>query len=164
MTVHACRTTFGNYINCMRCASRLLDAHTHTRSSSRDYVSSSFTNFSAKLPWPGDSEMTIRSSSRCHMPPISTTPRLNLHAVPLMLNVKKRSCEYQFLKSFRMTRQENKFRSGNCKANSLTTTPKKMTALCIKVSTCFIRVKILLIKVTVTVTITSYFFKSVAAR
>ena len=30
VTAQANRTTFGNYINRMLCASRLLDAHTHT--------------------------------------------------------------------------------------------------------------------------------------
>ena len=28
VTAHPCRTTFGNYINCMHCPNRLLDAHT----------------------------------------------------------------------------------------------------------------------------------------
>ena len=105
MTAHACRTTFGNYINCLRCASRLLDAHTHTHththtwSSSRDYISFSFNDLFAKLPRLGYSEMTIRSSSRCHVSPMSTTPSLNLCTVPLMLNAKQGSYEFQFLKS-----------------------------------------------------------------
>ena len=38
---------------------------------------------------------------------MSTTPRLNLYTVPLMLNVKQGNCEYQFLKSFGMARQRN---------------------------------------------------------
>ena len=54
---------------------------------------------------------------------MSTTPRLNLHAVPLMLNVKQGSCEYQFLKSFGMARQGNEPPSTDCKADALTTTP-----------------------------------------
>ena len=28
VTAHPCRTTYGNYINCMHCPNRLLDAHT----------------------------------------------------------------------------------------------------------------------------------------
>ena len=56
------------------------------------------------------------------LPPTSTTPRLNLHTVPLMMNVKQRSCEYQFLKSFGMARQGNEPRSTDCKEDALTTT------------------------------------------
>ena len=55
----------------------------------------------AKFIRPEDSEMTIRSSSRCHL---STTP-VKLHTI--MLSAKQGSCEYYFLKSFGMTRQEN---------------------------------------------------------
>ena len=66
--------------------------------------------------------MNIPSSSRCHLPPMSTTPRLNLHTVPLMLNVKQGCCEYQFLKSYDMAdRQGSKPRSTDCKADALTT-------------------------------------------
>ena len=95
----------------MRCASRLVDAHTHTP------------DLFAKLPWPEESEMIIRCLSRCNQPPMSTTPRLNFHTVPLMLNVKQGSCEYQFLKSFAMARQGNEPRSTHCKEDALTTTP-----------------------------------------
>ena len=129
--------------------------------------------------------MTLQFLSSCHLPPTSTTLRLNLHTVPLMLNVKQASCEYQFLKSFVMARQGTELWSSECKADALTTTPsplnqalqnpqasmhkyrqRKMTVLSSMVSTCFIRVKILLIKVTVivTATVTSYFFKTVAVR
>ena len=66
--------------------------------------------------------MTIRSSSRCRLPPTSTTLRLNLYTVPLMLNVKQRSCEDQFLKFFAMTRQGNEPTSTDCKADAFTTT------------------------------------------
>ena len=52
-----------------------------------------------------------------------TTPTLNLHTVPSMLNVKQGSCEYQFLKSFAMAQQENEPRSTHCKEDALTTTP-----------------------------------------
>ena len=38
---------------------------------------------------------------------MSTTPRLNLHTVPLMLNVKQGNSEYELLKSCGMTRQGN---------------------------------------------------------
>ena len=48
---------------------------------------------------------------------------LNLHMVPLMLNVKQGSCEYQFLKSFGMARQGNEPRSTDYKEDALTTTP-----------------------------------------
>ena len=65
--------------------------------------------------------MNIPSSSRCHLPPMSTTPRLNLHTVSLMLNAKQGSCEYQFLKSYDMARQGNKPWSTDCKADALTT-------------------------------------------
>ena len=108
----------------MRCASRLLDAHTHahTWSSSRDYISFSFTDLFAKLTWPGDIKKIIRTSSHCHLPPMSTAPKLNLHIVPLILNVKQESFEYQFLKSIGMARQGNEPRSSDCKADALTTT------------------------------------------
>ena len=45
-----------------------------------------------KLPWPGDSEETFRSSSQAvyHV-------RWRLYTVLLMLNVMHGSCEYQFL-------------------------------------------------------------------
>ena len=64
-----------------------------------------------KLPWPGDSEGTFRSSSQAATcPPVYHTRR-RLHTVPLiaerqagklcgtyqLLNVKQGSCEYQFL-------------------------------------------------------------------
>ena len=50
-----------------------------------------------KLPWPGDSERTFRSSSQAATcSPVYHTRR-RLHTVPLMLNVKQGSCEYQFL-------------------------------------------------------------------
>ena len=52
-----------------------------------------------------------------------TSPRLNLHTVSLMLNVKQGSCEYQFLKSFGMVRQGNEPRSTDCKEDARTTTP-----------------------------------------
>ena len=107
----------------MRCASRLLDAHKHTWSSLRDYISFSFTDLFAKLLWPGDSEMTIRSLSRCHVPPMSITPRLNLHTVSFTLNVKQGSCEYHFLNSFGVARQGNELRSTDCKADAFTTAP-----------------------------------------
>ena len=89
----------------------------HKLLSSGDHIS--FTNLFAKLPWPGDSQMTICFSSHSHQPTTSTTPSLNLHTVPLMLNVKQESCEYQFLKSSGMTRQGNKPRSTDCKADAL---------------------------------------------
>ena len=123
MTAQACRTTFGNYINCIRCVSRLLDTHTPTWSSSRDYISFSFTDLFAKLRWPGERKMTIRSSSRCHLPPMLTTPRLILHSVPLTINVKQGSCEYQFLKYFDLARPGNEPRSTDCKEDALTATP-----------------------------------------
>ena len=108
----------------MRCASRLLDAHTHTHtwSSSRDYISFRFNDLFAKMPWPGDSKMTIGSWCRCYLPPMSTTPRLNLHTISLTRYVKQGSCKYQFLKSFGTARQGNESRSTDCKADALNTT------------------------------------------
>ena len=66
--------------------------------------------------------MTIWFLSRCHLPPMSTTSRLYLHSVPLMLNILQGSCEYQFLKSFGMNRQGNEPTSTDRKAYALTTT------------------------------------------
>ena len=129
MTTHACRNTFGNCIKCMRCASRLLDArdyiwiHTHTPGHHHAILSVSVSLTYSPSCLGQESEMTIRSLSRCHLPPLSTTPRLNLHTVPSMLNVKQGSCEYQFSKSFGMARQGNEPRSSDCKADDLTTTP-----------------------------------------
>ena len=54
---------------------------------------------------------------------MSTTPRLNLHTVPLMLNVKQGSCHYQFFKFFGMAQQGNEPQSTDYKVNALTTTP-----------------------------------------
>ena len=48
---------------------------------------------------------------------------LNLHTVPLLLNVKQERGEYQFLKSFGVAQQGNEPRSTDCKEYALTTTP-----------------------------------------
>ena len=122
MTAHACRTTLGNYINDKRCAGRLLDAHTPSHDQAITSVSVSLIYLASFLGLK-TVKLPIRSSSRCHLPSMSTTLRLNLHTVPLMLSVKQVSCEYQFLKSFGMTRQGNEPRSTDCKADTLTTTP-----------------------------------------
>ena len=119
MTAHACRTTCGNYINCIRCANRLREAYTHTWSSSRDYISFSFTDLFADLASRQQNDHTAFES----LPPMSITPMLNLHMIPLMLNFKQESCEYQFLKSVGMARPGNEPRSTDCKEDALTTTP-----------------------------------------
>ena len=100
-----------------------MHTHTHTWSTSRDYISFSFTNFFAKLPWPGRQQNDHTVFELLPVTPMSTTPMLNLHMVPLMLNVKQGSCEYQFFKSFGMARQGNEPRSSDCKADAHTTTP-----------------------------------------
>ena len=51
---------------------------------------------------------------------MSTTARLSLQTIPLMLNVKQGSREYQFLKSFGVAQQGNEPRSTTCKADALT--------------------------------------------
>ena len=122
MTVHECRTGFGNYISCMRCASRLLDAHTH----SQLVIITRLHQF--QFHWFIRQVASATRQRNDHtvfelLPPMSTTPRLNLHFVPLMQNVKHGSCEYQFLKSFVVARQGNERRSTDCKADALTTTP-----------------------------------------
>ena len=117
MTVHACR----NYINCMRCASRLLDAHTHL------VIITQLHQF--QFYWFIRQVALARRQWNDHkvfesLPPMSTAPRLNLHTVPLMLNVKQGSCEYQFLKSFGIAWQlGSEPRSIDCKADALTAAP-----------------------------------------
>ena len=50
-----------------------------------------------KLPWPGDSEMTFRSSSQAATCPSVYHTRWRLHTVPLIAERQAGSCEYQFL-------------------------------------------------------------------
>ena len=120
---HACRTALGNYINGKRCASHLQDPHTRSHDQAITSVSVSMIYLASSLGldqgWIKRNYHTVFES----LPLLSTTPWLNLHSVPLMLNVKQGSCEYQFLKSFGMTRQGNEPSSTDCKADALTTTP-----------------------------------------
>ena len=127
MKAQANRTTFGNY-NRMLCASRLLNAHTHTHTHTHTHpghyhaittVSVSLIYSPFALAKRQRNDYTVFES----LPPMSNTPMLNLHTVPLMLNVKQASCEYQFLKSFGKARQGNEPQSTDCKQNPLTITP-----------------------------------------
>ena len=120
MRADACRTTFGNYLNCMRCASRLQDALTHVVIITRLHQ--------FQFHWFIRQVALARRQRNDHtvfesLPPTSTTPALNLHTVPLMLNVKQGSCEYQFFKFFGMAQQGNEPRFTDCKEDALTITP-----------------------------------------
>ena len=52
--------------------------------------------FFTKLPWPGDSEGTFRSSSQAATCPSVYHTRWRLHTVPLIAERQAGSCEYQF--------------------------------------------------------------------
>ena len=54
-------------------------------------------NLFIKLPWPGDSKGTFRSSSQAATCPTVCHTRWSLRTLPFLLNVMQGSCEYQFL-------------------------------------------------------------------
>ena len=68
----------------------------HLSTFNRVYCNCNYILFT-KLPWPGDSEGTFRSSSQAATcSPVYHTRR-RLHTALYLLNVKQGSCEYQFL-------------------------------------------------------------------
>ena len=85
----------------------MLDAHTYTHTPGHHHAITSVSVSLTYLPSCLGQETANEHMVCKSLPPMSTTPRQNLYNVPSMLNVKQGSCEYQFLKSFGMTRLGN---------------------------------------------------------